>query len=153
MTLQTLLEQKGITKYRLSQISGVPKTTILDLCAGRTSIETCSVKTVSLIARAIDCTIEDLLRLDSPSEYDEETGLPNDNAYLECGLPPYLQESLEDMKKSWARIDRGEKDMRWDCYWCSLSADINSAEVDRRITSEQANYLRREYLRIEVGVI
>lgn len=66
MTLQTLLEQKGITKYRLSIISGIPKTTILDLCAGRTTIESSSVKTVSLIAKALDCTVEDLLKLDTP---------------------------------------------------------------------------------------
>ena len=148
MTLQKLLEQKEITKYKLSQISGVPKTTILDLCAGKTEMEKCNVKTVALIAKALGCTIEELLLLDPPSECDEETGLPNDKAYLECGLPPYLQESLADMKKSWARIDNGEEDIRWDIYWCALNADINCAEVDKRITSEQANYLRREYLRM-----
>ena len=38
MTLQTYLDRRGITKYHLSKISGVPKTTILDICAGRSSI-------------------------------------------------------------------------------------------------------------------
>ena len=31
--------------------------------------------------------------------YDLETGYPIDNSYLECGLPPFLQGSLEQMKK------------------------------------------------------
>lgn len=39
MNLQTLLDQKDMTKYHLSKISGVPKTTIMDICAGRSSIE------------------------------------------------------------------------------------------------------------------
>ena len=33
--------------------------------------------------------------------YDKETGLPVDRAYLECGLPPYLQRSLDTMKRAW----------------------------------------------------
>ena len=82
-------------------------------------------------------------------ESDNETGLPLDKSYLECGLPPYVQESLEAMKKSWDIIDNGGKDLRWDCYWCGLNADLNSAEVEGLITSEQAWYLREKYLRME----
>ena len=47
MDLQTLLEQRNISKYQLSKISGVPKTTIMDICAGRSNVERCSAKTVS----------------------------------------------------------------------------------------------------------
>ena len=83
------------------------------------------------------------------NEYDAETGLPVDKAYLECGLPQYLQESLDAMKKSWEILDAGGEDIRWDCYWCELNADINSAEVESLITSDQAWYLREKYLRIE----
>ena len=53
------------------------------------------------------------------------------------------------MKKSWAIEDSGERDMHWDIYWCDFNADINSAEVDQVISSEQAWYLRRKYLRME----
>ena len=42
MDLQTLLEQRNISKYQLSKISGVPKTTIMDICAGRSNVERCS---------------------------------------------------------------------------------------------------------------
>lgn len=87
--------------------------------------------------------------LDNTQKFDAETGLPENKEYLECGLPPYLQKSLENMKKSWAIEDSGERDMHWDIYWCDLNADINSAEVDRVISSEQAHYLRQKYLRME----
>lgn len=87
--------------------------------------------------------------LDNTQKFDAETGLPENKEYLECGLPPYLQKSLENMKKSWAIEDSGERDMHWDIYWCDLNADINSAEVDRVISSEQAYYLRQKYLRME----
>lgn len=88
------------------------------------------------------------------SDYDSATGLPVDKSYLECGLPRYLQESLEIMKETWAKLDRGEKYYRWDGDYCSLQTDINCAEVDGEISSEQAWYLREKYLRIErPGVI
>ena len=150
MTLQTLLDRQDITKYQLSKMSGVPKTTIMDICAGRSSIERCSAKTVQYIARALGCSMEELMELEAPTEYDEK-GLPSNKLYLECGLPKYLQLSLENMKKSWEIEDSGKRDIHWDLYWCELNADINSAEMDRTISSEQAWYLREKYLRMERG--
>ena len=149
MDLQTLLEQKGMTKYRLSKESGIPNTTILDLCAGRSSIERCSAKTVQLLAGALGCSMEDLMCLSAPGERLGEDGLPTDKSYLECGLPAYLQESVELMQAAWERLDRGEEDLRWDGDWCRLQSDINSAEVGGAISSEQAWHLREKYLRIE----
>ena len=35
MTLQLLLDQRNMSKYHLSKISGVSKTTIMDICADR----------------------------------------------------------------------------------------------------------------------
>jgi len=81
--------------------------------------------------------------------YDLQTGLPLDKSYLECGLPEYVKESINAMKASWEILDNGGKDLRWDCNWCELNADINSAEVEGLITTEQAWYLREKYLRME----
>lgn len=149
MTLQNYLDQKNITKYHLSKISGVPKTTIIDICSGKSSIEKCSAKTIQQIAAALNCTMEEIMRLDEPEIINAETGLPENKNYLECGLPKYLQKSLENMKKSWEIEDSGERDMHWDIYWCDLNADINCAETDGVISSEQAWYLREKYLRME----
>ena len=54
----------------------------------------------------------------SSTKYNEKTGLPEDETYLEKGLPPYLLTSLEAMKKSWAIEDAGKRDLHWDLYWC-----------------------------------
>ena len=82
------------------------------------------------------------------SEY-EETGLPKDRSYLECGLPEFLRDSICAMIKAWEKLDNGQEYMRWDCDYCNLQADINSAEVNQLISSEQAWYLREKYLRME----
>ena len=84
-------------------------------------------------------------------KYDPVSGLPEDRSYLECGLPPLLRESVDAMIAAWEKLDRGEVYLHWDCDFCNLQADINCAEVDQVISSEQAQYLREKYLRI-IGV-
>ena len=78
-----------------------------------------------------------------------ETGRPADDSYLECGLPDFLQESIQAMKEAWRKLDTGEEYLRWDCDYCNLQSDINSAEVNQIISEEQAWYLREKYLRME----
>lgn len=85
--------------------------------------------------------------------YDPKTGLPTDCAYLECGLPPYLRKSVDEMKRAWAAEDSGANDLHFDAYYCNLQADINSAEIEGEISSEQAWYLRETYLRVQRGEI
>lgn len=148
MTLQRLLDNESMTKYQLSKISGVPKTTVIDICSGKTSIQKCNAKTVQQIAKALNRSMEEIMELDN-GEYNADTGMPADETHFECGLPKYLAESLERMKESWAIVDSGKKDIHWDICWCDLNADINSAEVENLISSEQAWYLRRKYLRME----
>lgn len=146
MDLQMLLDQRNISKYHLSKISGVPKTTIMDICAGRSDIERCSAKTVQQLAKALGCTMEDIMALSAP--YDD-SGLPKDNNYLECGLPQFLQDSIQAMMEAWHKLDSGEEYMRWDCDYCNLQSDINSAEINQLISPEQAWFLREKYLRME----
>lgn len=140
MDLQGYLDSKNITKYRLSKISGVPKTTIIDICSGKSSLQKCSARTVQQLAKALGCTMEFILSLDAVQGYDRESG-----------LPAYLQSSLENMIASWKLVDNGKKDYHWDLNWSELNADINSAEVEQEISSEQAWYLREKYLRMKRG--
>jgi len=74
--------------------------------------------------------------------------MEDDKTYLECGLPPFLAESVEAMKSAWEKLDRGETYLRWDCDFCNLQTDINIAEGCGAISTEQAWYLRRKYLRL-----
>ena len=82
------------------------------------------------------------------SPYDEN-GLPKDDNYLECGLPDFLVISIEAMKEAWRKLDNGEEYLRWDCDYCNLQSDINNAEVNQLISTEQAWFLREKYLRME----
>lgn len=67
---------------------------------------------------------------------ESDTGLPADKSYLECGLPDFLRDSIAQMQAAWDRLDRGEKDLRWDCDYCNLQTDINNAEVNGVISPE-----------------
>jgi len=153
MNFQTLLENKHITKYHLSKISGVPKTTVIDICSGKSTLVHCSAKTIQQLAKALDCTMEYIMGLELPSanksKYDIDTGLPEDKEYLECNLPKYLQASTKKMKAAWNKVDNGEDYLHLDCDFCELQSDINTAEVGRAISCEQAWYLRQKYLRME----
>lgn len=147
MDLQGYLSQRNMSKYHLSKISGVPKTTIMDICAGRSEIGRCSAKTVQQLAKALDCTMEDIMNLSSPHE--DTSGLPKDSSYLERGLPEFLQDSIGAMQSAWQKLDNGENYLRWDCDYCNLQTDINNAEINGIISSERAWYLREKYLRME----
>ena len=61
MSINDLLIQKGITKYRLWKESGVPQATISDLCSGKTRIEKCSAETIYRIARVLNVSMESLI--------------------------------------------------------------------------------------------
>lgn len=76
-------------------------------------------------------------------------GLPKDKNYLECGLPDFLQTSIRAMIDAWRKLDNGIEYLRWDCDYCNLQSDINSAEVNQLISEEQAWFLREKYLRLE----
>lgn len=78
-----------------------------------------------------------------------ELGGAENPLYLECGLPEWLQESIVAMQEAWRKLDAGEQYFRWDCDFCNLQTDINNAEVNGIISTEQAWYLRTKYLRIE----
>lgn len=73
---------------------------------------------------------------------------PESKDYYECDLPPFLRKSIEAMTASWEILDAGGKDMHWDLAWRELNADINCAEVEQLISSDQAWYLRDKYLRM-----
>lgn len=148
MNMQSMLQARNMSMYRLSQISGVPKTTVIDICSGKSDIEGCTARTVLQLSRALGCSMEELMQIDN-ARYDRETGLPKDESYLEKGLPGYLQKSIAAMQASWKIVDSGKRDLHWDLVWCELNADINSAETEQEISSDQAWYLRRKYLRME----
>lgn len=61
MYMSELLEQKNMSRYRLSKESGVAQTTIADICSGKARIEKCSADTLYRIAKALGVTMESLI--------------------------------------------------------------------------------------------
>lgn len=61
MSINELLLQRNITKYRLHKESGVPQATISDICSGKTCIEKCSAETIFRIAKVLNVSMESLI--------------------------------------------------------------------------------------------
>lgn len=61
MNINQILEEKEISKYKLAKLSGVPYTTLNDICSGQARIEKCSAETLYKIAKVLEVTIEDLI--------------------------------------------------------------------------------------------
>lgn len=135
MSINQVLQEKGMTKYRLAIISGVPHATLNDICSGKTKIEKCSAETLYRISKALGVPMEMFM------QEKEEVQAEQERAY-EYGLPKYLQRDLDAYKDG---LKNGSSLM--DCLWGELYGSINAAEIDdRAITHEHAEYLRRKYL-------
>ena len=61
MDINEILRKKGMTKYRLSVLSGVPHATLNNICSGQSRIEKCSAETLYKLAQILHVTIEDLI--------------------------------------------------------------------------------------------
>lgn len=62
MTINAMLDQRHMTKYRLAKESGISHATISDICSGKAQIEKCSAETLYRIARVLHVPMEDLIR-------------------------------------------------------------------------------------------
>ncbi|MBR2045919.1 MAG: helix-turn-helix transcriptional regulator [Agathobacter sp.] len=61
MYINELLREKKISKYRLAKESGIPQTTIMDICSGKAHIEKCSAETIYKIAKVLGVSMESLI--------------------------------------------------------------------------------------------
>ena len=61
MMVNNLMEQKNMTKYRLSKNSNIPYTTLNDICNGKTQLEKCSAETIYKLSKQLDVSMEALL--------------------------------------------------------------------------------------------
>ena len=62
MSINKLLSEKKLSKYRLAKLSGISQTTITDICSGRVNIKNCTGETLYKLAQVFDVSIESLLR-------------------------------------------------------------------------------------------
>lgn len=59
--IQEILRQNGITMYQLAKDSGIPYSSINDICNGKTRLEKCGADTVYRLSKTLGITMETLL--------------------------------------------------------------------------------------------
>lgn len=127
MTFLDLITNKHLSVYKLSLLSGVPKTTLHDIASGKSDILLCNGKTLLSLSKILGISIEDLISL----EKDVDTSK----------LPSFLSDSITQLRKA-IRTDSS----LLDCYYDQLNSDINVAEVEGLISQNIASSLRGRYL-------
>lgn len=68
MNVNQLLLKKKNSKYRFSQISGIPYSTVNDICSGKTKMRKCSGETLYKLAKALDTPMEKLIEAEMSNE-------------------------------------------------------------------------------------
>lgn len=61
MTINRVLRDNNISKYRLAKDSGIPYMTINDICSGKSNLAECNAKTVYKISKALNISMEKLI--------------------------------------------------------------------------------------------
>lgn len=61
MIVNELLHKADMSKYRLSKESGVPLTTITDICSGKAELNKCAAGTLYKIAKVLGVSVDSLL--------------------------------------------------------------------------------------------
>lgn len=97
MTINELIKEKNITKYRLAKNSGIPYTTINDICNGKARIEKCSAETIYRIAKELGVSMESIIEPCLEARIDFELFKSNIcHSLKEKGDIPFVVEVLEE---------------------------------------------------------
>lgn len=104
--LNDLLEQKQISKYLLSKVTGIPYSTLSDICSGKTSIARCSAETVYKLAKFFNVTMESLIDSEVCKRVDFDNFKSNVcHALKESGDIDFINSTIEkdDIRKMYRR--------------------------------------------------
>ena len=118
MTLQEMVREKNMTRYQLSQRSGIPWATLSDIWTGKTRLERCSGGTLVKLSGTLGITVEELIALDV------ETSMPPDDSKAE---KPYFEVNLpQDLEKARREYIQGEQghSRSLDCLWGEKSSTL-----------------------------
>lgn len=158
MSLQALLETRGISKYRLSKMSGVPKTVILDICSGKSLLENCTAKTVCRIASALDCSVESLVSMSSVDNKacDSEKLIIAESSDSEksikaLGIDFHIDKSLKN--DLYALIEGIQNDVSYiDCLRDQLLSGVHASYNAGLLTADQAKFIEQNFVFSDRGI-
>lgn len=97
-----LLNEKKLSVYQCSKLSGIPYTTLLELVNNKTNIEKCTAETVYRLAKILDVDMEYLLQRNDIDEF--ETFKSNVKHLIkEKGDTLFLKETYlnDNIRKYW----------------------------------------------------
>ena len=115
MQFEDILNEKRITMYRLAKESGIPHTTIRDICGGKAKIKNCTVDTVYRISKVLNISIEKLYEYESEQEKES--------------LVPY-RDTFEIFKSN-------------TCHTLKTLGDIAAFMDGKKLSKEDADRIRR----------
>lgn len=95
MTINEIIKEKGMSRYGLSKISGIPWATLSDICSGKTRLNRCNAQTLQKLSVAFGITIEQILELTVEPVTDKNNGKPVDLSYLGTNLSAHLQKAID----------------------------------------------------------
>lgn len=141
MNFNELLLKKHFSQKKLSEVSGVPRTTIVDLCTHKSFIKKCSGDTIYKIAKALKVSMEYLIELDNTYELDPVTFKPKDSSYLEKGIPESIKSLLRKLNNALINSDL----LKYDKLYIELIQKLTESYDVGEITFEQKEYLLEKY--------
>lgn len=124
MDFNKLLEEKNISKYKLSKESGVPYSTVCDISTGKSVLLKCSAETVLRISHVLGMTAEELV---------------GDISYPETNTGKRSSESKEKEKKTKADGAAGKK----------AKKSINKTKKEENLDPIKKAYLDKKAAREE----
>lgn len=163
MSLQALLDSRGISKYRLSKMSGVSKTVVADICSGKSSLENCTAKTVYRIALVLDCTVEFLLMMSAKSNIDNSAAsdqcevnispvYSSERNLKKYGIDFYVEKSLEN--DLFALIDGVNNNVSYiDCLRDELLSSVHASYNAGLLSVEQAEFIEQNFIFSNRGIL
>lgn len=133
MCLKGVLDNKGVSVYRVSKDAGIPYSTLCDLVSGKTDINNANVRTLALLASYLGMTMDDL--------YNKLDSSPDFRLQKFPGLPTELDASVDDLINAF-----NNNYELIDCEISQVLGDINMSESWGLIDSIRAKELRKYYI-------
>ena len=112
MIVNEVLEKEKMSRYRLSRESGVPMTTITDICSGKAELDKCAAGTLYKIAKVFGVTVDALLennKVKTVDLYDSYDSLPENSCLFIESI--YEKDSLEGLYKLCRQHEQENRDV------------------------------------------
>ena len=103
------IKNLNLSVYSISKRSGIPQSTLSDIITGKSKLLDCTGKTLLLLSKELNISIEELLNLEQ-DEY---------NISLEENIPQLIKNSIAKLK----RARRYNSDFI-DCYESELNSKV-----------------------------